>query len=54
LGLLVQQLLGDEYLAAHGAEIASLLAALLFDGLRPDPDLTRGGTAKQESDEGTR
>jgi hypothetical protein len=54
LGLLVQQMLGDEYLAAHSAEIAGPLAALLFDGLRPGADLTRGGTAKQESDEGTR
>jgi AcrR family transcriptional regulator len=38
LGLLVQQMLGDDYLAAHGSAIAGPLATLLFDGLLPDDE----------------
>jgi hypothetical protein len=36
LGLLVLQMLGDDYLATHGPAVAGPLAALLFDGMRLD------------------
>lgn len=35
LGLLLLRMLGDDYLAAHGSDIAGPLATLLFEGLRP-------------------
>jgi AcrR family transcriptional regulator len=38
LGLLVLQMLGDDYLAKHSSDLGIQLAALLFEGIRP-----RGG-----------
>lgn len=35
LGLLVLQMLGDEYLARHEGELPNQLAVMLFEGLRP-------------------
>jgi len=36
LGLLVQQLLGDQQIAERWQELPEVLATLLFDGLKPD------------------
>jgi AcrR family transcriptional regulator len=36
LGLLVEQLLGDDYLTTHGSAVAAPLAELLFEGWYPD------------------
>jgi AcrR family transcriptional regulator len=54
LGLLVQQMLGDDYLATHGAGIAGPLTALLFEGLRPDDDSSHEEVARPQGDEDTR
>ncbi len=43
LGLLVLQMRGDDYLATHGPAVAGPLAALLFDGMRPDTKRTPDG-----------
>ncbi len=53
VGLLVQQMLGDDYLAAHGSALAGPLVALLFDGLRPDIEQAHEGEEKQQASEGS-
>ncbi len=52
LGLLVQQMLGDDYLAAHGSDVAGPLASLLFDGLRADARQPSEDDARYEGGEG--
>lgn len=60
LGLLVQQMLGDDYLTVHGSDVAGPLASLLFDGLRSDAllpdeeDAGQAGAASIQSDASAR
>jgi len=49
LGLLVLQMLGDDYLATHGPAVAGPLAALLFDGMRPDTEQPPNGAMSPQS-----
>jgi AcrR family transcriptional regulator len=51
LGLLVLQMLGDDYLATQGPAVAGQLAALLFDGMRLDTDQPpKGAMSPQAGD----